>query len=153
MGLSFQEKSVWVSLAVIVAAYGFYFAKVVQAPGMSAQDTLGLLAGLVLLIIIVEIALHIALAVWRRPEPADERDRLIAAKAARNAYAVVLVGLFAAAGQSLFANLAGVEIGGAGPFDAPSLSAGFTVHMLVLAVATAEAVKYGSQLVYYRRGA
>ena len=122
-GLTFQEKSLWLSLTATVAVYAAYVAR-----------ALGLIEAVVLLVIVM-IAGNVVLAVHRRPEPRDERDRRFATLAARNAYYVLSAAGFGALGVA-----------------ALSLGAFWTAHALLLALVLAEITKGASQLVYYRRG-
>jgi hypothetical protein len=159
MGVSFSEKSVWLTLAVIVVGFGFYFSKAAGAPALSAREAIGLIVGVAMLTIVAEIVLNIALAISDRrirltgtAEPVDERDRLIRTKAARNAYFVLMVGVFAGLGQILLTGAAR-EVLGAGEILPAEAGAVNSAHVLVGAVLLAEITKLGSQAYYYRRGA
>ncbi|HEX4422475.1 MAG TPA: hypothetical protein VH165_31390 [Kofleriaceae bacterium] len=135
-GLSFKEKSLWVTAASILAIYGYYFWRAVEL-GDGHPGELGVLfAGVVIVMIIVQAVVHAALAIHQRPERTDERDRQVAQKAARNAYYVLVSGVWGALGVA-----------------ALSLGTFWCAHAALLAIVIAELVHCGSQLVYYRRGA
>lgn len=148
--VSQYESTIWSSLIITVAAAAYFFGKVFGAladgtplePGQIAR--LGL--GVVVILVAVEIAFQVAMTAWCRGEPqTDERDRLIAAKATRNAYYVLVTGLVLLIGhlgiQSLF---------GRGPWL--TLDTTTTVTLLVLALVVAEVAQFTSRIFYYRRG-
>lgn len=117
MNLSYQEKSIWGSLIATLLVYGGYF-------GAGAK---GSLIGTVILLVIIQIVCQIAIAIAARPEPKDERDRQIEAKAWRNGYVLLVTG-------TLVCML--------GP----------TARWLLLALVVSEIAKSVTQLYYYRRG-
>jgi uncharacterized membrane protein len=122
MELSYQEKSIWGSLIATLLVYGSYFA-------MGAK---GSLAATIVALVIIEIVVQGALGIANRPAPKDERDRLIASKAYRFAYSVLVFGVLTIAVISEVMRP--------------------TVKMLFLALVVADVVKSVSQLAYYRRG-
>lgn len=81
--ISYQEKSIWGSLIATLLVYGRYYA-------LGAR---GGLVGTVIALIIIEIICQIVISVANKPEPKDERDRLIAAKAYRVAYTILVAGV------------------------------------------------------------
>jgi hypothetical protein len=136
IGLSFQEKSIWMTLVANVAVYAFYFWRVL-AIGEGDPARVGALFGeVVVLLIVVMVAGHVVLAIAHRPERKDERDRRVATLAARNAYYVLASGGFCALGVA-----------------ALSVGTFWYAQALLLALVLAEITKSASQLVYYRRGA
>lgn len=134
-GLAFQEKSLWISTVANVVIYAVYFARAL-AIGDSDPARVGALFGqAVILLVVVMVAGNVILAVHRRPERADERDRRIAVLAARNAYYVLATGAWLALCVT-----------------ALSLGAFWAAHAVLFALVVAEVTKSASQLVYYRRG-
>ncbi len=149
MDLSYQEKSILGSLLAFVVVFGYYFAAVLR--DLSRPDfaggTAGRLVFAVIAIIVIEIVYHIVLALESKPEPKDERDVLIEAKAYRNAYFLLASGAFlvivwvslvtparaAAAANTMVANF-------------------LTVNLVLLFMVLAELTKLLTQLFYYRRG-
>ena len=119
MNLSYQEKSIWGSLIATLIVYGRYF----------AAGSHGLV-GTIIVLVIIQIVCQSAIAIVSKPEPADERDRLIAAKACRNGYFLLVTGVIACM------NI-GINLG---------------VNALLLALVVSEIGKSITQLYLYRRG-
>jgi uncharacterized membrane protein len=98
-----------------------------------------LLVQLMFLLVVIEVALQVAIAV-RAPKEAqaaaDERERLIALKSMRIAFHVVMIGAAT--------TCATIALG------APAF---YTTNGLFLAVVLAEVVRNGSQVVSFRRDA
>ena len=138
MNKSFHEKSIWISLATISLIFGYYFVRVFK---MASQDQINVVESIVLLIsvivmvIIVEVVFHIILALRTRPEAQDERDRLIELKATRNAYFVLVFGIF----LPIACIAASVR-----PF--------IVAHVIMFIFVLSEIAQFLSQLFYYRRG-
>ncbi|MFZ2486643.1 MAG: hypothetical protein WAZ19_00860 [Anaerolineae bacterium] len=137
MNVTFQEKSLWVMLVGLLAAFGFYFATVL--PGHAAnvlpqQVVLFVLA--VVFLVVIQIVGHALLAGLDRNTATDERDWLIALKGTRNGSYVLATGVFAALCAALLIP---------GNFV-------FT-HILLAFWVLAQLVEIGSQLLLYRRGA
>ena len=122
MNLSYQEKSIWGSLIATLIVYGRYYA-------LGAR---GSLVVTVIALIIIEIVCQGVISVLSRPERKDERDRVIAARAYRVAYTILVAGVL----TILFIS----------DFVAP------TVKTLFLALVVADAGKSVTRLYYYRRG-
>lgn len=148
--VSQYESTIWSSLIITVAAAAYFFSKVFGAilagaplgPGEIAR--LGL--AVVVILVAVEIAFKVAMTALCKGEPqTDERDKLIAAMATRNAYYVLVIGLFTLIGhlglQSLFGRSAGL-----------TLDTTTTVTFLVFALVIAEVAQFASRIFYYRRG-
>lgn len=148
--LSFQEKSVWGSLAAVAACSLYYFANVFAMysdggtvdPGRAGALGISLLVAL----IVIEIVYHAVLAATSDSTESDERDRWIETRASRNAYFAIGVGVFVLVVHLL----AGAMLESA---RYEELVAPFAVaNFLLLAMVLAELVKYVSQIVYYRSG-
>jgi uncharacterized membrane protein HdeD (DUF308 family) len=138
MNKSFEEKSIWISLLTISLIFGYYFVRIVQ---MVSQDDINVAQSIVLLIsvivmvIIVEVVFHIIITLKDRPEALDERDRLIELKATRNAYFVLVFGIF-------------LPIVGIAAQVRPFIVA----HVIMFIFVLSEITKFLTQLFYYRRG-
>ena len=134
----FRAKSAGISLIAILIIGMYYFASVAALlPGDEniPDGATGLIISTVILIAVVEAVLQIVLFIGAgRIEERTERDNTIAAGAARNAYLVMTVGVFA--------TVAGI-LAGFTTFEMSSL--------LLLGFLLAEIVKFASQLVYYQR--
>ncbi len=119
MNLSYQEKSIWGSLIATLIVYGHYF----------ASGSHGLI-GTIVVLVVIQIICQSAIAIASKPEAADERDRLIDAKACRNGYFLLVTGIIVCMNV-------GVNLG---------------VNALLMALVAAEIGKSITQLYLYRRG-
>lgn len=117
--ISYQEKSISAALIATLVVYGSYFAS--GAHG---------LIGMIVVLVVIQIIAQIAIAVASKPEPKDERDRLIEAKAYRTGYFLLVTGVI------VCMNI-GINLG---------------VNALLLALLAAEVGKSITQLYLYRRG-
>lgn len=146
--LSFREKSVLGSLLILAGVSGYYFVQVFGALGTdaTAYDLAGPGIGLLVGLVILEIVYHAviaALAPDEAQEAADERDRLIAARAGRNGGVTLATGAVLLVGHIM-----GNALLERTEWIAPVLIA----NLLLLALVVAQVVEYLSQLIYYRRG-
>ena len=132
--LTFREKSLTAQIAAILLVYGWWGAQLWGRP-LSPVGAVGALIGLTVLMIVISVASHIALALWRLPEQVDERDALVAMRGARNAYYALGAGVWCVLMLAIAAS----------PFSVLFLG-------LSGAFALAEVVRLASQLVYYRLG-
>ena len=133
--LTFREKSLWVVVLSTVVVYAFYFWRAVAIGSADPGRVGGLFLEAVILLVALQVAGQIAIAVGTRPQPDDERDRLIAMAATRNAYWVLVVSAWGVLGIAVL-----------------SLGTFWTVHAMLLAIVLAELARWGSQLFYYRHG-
>ena len=137
--MSFREKSAWISLLSYVGFYGYYFWVLsgVVAAGHAASFAFGaLLVRVMFLLVVVEVVLQVAIAIRAPGEAhaaADERERLIALKATRVAFQVVMVGA-----ATVCAAIA------------LSVPAFYTTNGLFLALVMAEVVRNATQVAYFR---
>lgn len=133
--MSFREKCAWVSfvlLVLLVIGVAFPPQRVEGIQGL--HYFLSLLLGFVVLQVILRLIFALQAPKDART-PKDERERLIDIKAAR-------VGFYALVAGVLVAMLA-VHFHG-NPWSG--------LHTMVLAVLVAWAIKFASEIVYYRRG-
>ena len=139
MGLSFQEKSLWLIFVSLVGCFGFYFA-VVLPPDPDANfvrpDQVVLFAVAVGFLVIVQIVGHAVIAILDRRATTDERDRLIGLKGSRNA------GFVLATGVACSLWLAVITTGNF-----------LFTHVLLAFWVLAELVGIATQLYLHRRGA
>jgi hypothetical protein len=138
--MPFREKIAWISLLLTVAVYGGYFAclSVPRGSGDWLSDSFGPLVGATLLFVVLMIVLTVAVAVLAPKDaaaPLDEREKLIALKAAQFAYFALSAGAFTAI-VALFA--------GTDRF--------FVANFLFFSLIAAEIAKDAAQIVYFRRG-
>jgi hypothetical protein len=138
MNASFEEKSVWIQLVGLVVALGLYFviAGLMLAAGVThIMPYVPLFAVAVVVLVIVMTAGHALAALLRRPEPRDERDRLIEWRAESSAGWVLGVGVIGAI-CCLIISIAPV----------------YVAHLLLLSLFISEVLKLSLQIVFYRRG-
>jgi hypothetical protein len=136
MSVSFQEKSLWVQLVGVAAAFSGYFALVLPTGSpvvLPRQIVLFVVA--VALLAIVQVVAHVVLAIVDRRTGTDERDRSIELRGARAASYVLASGVF-------FALCAAVVVPGNFLFT----------HLLLGFWVLAQLVEFGVQLALYRRG-
>ena len=136
MDLSFQEKSLWLVLASLVAAFGSYFWLALRtAPVDVGPAQAGLFVGAVVLLVIAQVVGHLVIAVFDRRDATDERDRLIALRGER------LGGFILAAG--VFLSLC----------TAVAVPGNFAcAHVLLASWVIAQCVEIAARLWHYRRG-
>lgn len=137
MNSSFQEKSLWLTFASLIGAFGLYFAQVLPAEATSIlPQQIGLFMAVIVLMVIVQVIGHIVIAIIDRRSETDERDRLIALTGTRNGSFVLATGVFLALCAAVFTP---------GNFA--------FAHVLLAFWVLAQLVETGSQLYLYRRGA
>ena len=137
--MPFREKSAWISLVCLTATFGSFFAALtlgaIPSEGApAAQIFFGCVAAFALL----QIALH-TVAASRALDDAratiDERERLIALKAAHNAWAVLVGGMLLVPASLHF---------GAHP---PLMG-----YLAMAVLAMSEIVRAASRIFYFHKG-
>lgn len=139
--MSFREKMHWVALVSLILGFGWYF---LSYPWEVANTKMGMLTSVWMLIptTIIFLVPMIAGTAWfaaRSPKEVylkeDERESIIHLRGTRAAYYPLVLGVWA----NVFALING-------------LSFGWSVNILMGTLVTAELIRVGSQLYYYRRG-
>src|SRR5439155_15181426 len=144
--MSFREKSAWISLASLLIVFAIYFwniARILAGRGPLAP-VVPLFFSLLAALIIAEVVLHLLIAIRSPKEartPKDERERLIELKATRVAFFVLLVG-------ALF-SIWTMHLRLRDPRDGAWLMG----HCVLFSLFVAGLVKFGSQIMLYRRDA
>jgi hypothetical protein len=145
MDLSFREKSLWASTLATALVYGNYFA----TAGVFAGERSGMvrLLSTVMLLVFVEVTCEIAINIFDRPQPKDERDRIIEGKGYRSGYVVATVGLV-----TLLMGYGALHVtqGAAGGEWMEPIA---VAQLLLLLLVLAELAKSGTMIFHYRRGA
>ena len=142
LNISFGEKSIWISLAIISFIFAGYFSQVYQGLISGTLDkaaVFGLFIGAVASIIILEIVLHIVIAVLNvkdADQPGDERDRLFSMKAGNISGWVLGFGVLIISAHTFM-------------HDLDSL---WVANLLLFSVFVSQVVSYALQIFYYRRG-
>ena len=139
--MSFRQKTALLSALALLAAYGWYFAQVARARTagpLSDTAMLGLVLPTILAVVVIQVAGAVLIAIFsgERQAPMDERERGLSANAIRGAYAVLLVGALAASASIFF-----------------GLTAPDVANLALLAVVTAEIIRYGSYVFLHRLAA
>jgi hypothetical protein len=136
--MPFREKSAWISLVTTFGVYAYYFWNVADADGRPGPWLLGLLIGCIVILTVLQIFLHILIAL-RAPRdamaPSDERERLIARKSTNIGYYILISGAVIVSAGLMFVGE---------PF--------IMANLLLFALVLAELTKYAAQVVYFRRG-
>lgn len=138
LDVSFEEKSVWIQLLALVGGLGTYF---VFAGMMLARGELALpayaplfTAALIFMVLLLAFG-HAVAALTRKPEPADERDRLIGWKSEARSSWLLSTGVIA--------GLTGLLL---------SVPAAWIAHILLGSMFLCEVLALSLRLKYYRRG-
>ena len=138
--MSFREKTSWISLILTLLGFGSYFATLIYAEithSASHGYYIGYLIGVVFAITIIFIVSTIVIAIMA-PDDAnarlDERDRIIAYRAAYWPYFLIIVGTFSA--------MASIHLGG---------DLFWMMNGLLGVIVLAEIARYASAIALYRR--
>ena len=136
--MSFREKSAWISLVLLLAVFTpFFWNSYQQFTGrVDTSSAVGTAFLLLAAFVVFEIVLH-AIAIQSPDEanaPRDERERLIEMRATSVAFPVLLVGALSAVGL--------LHLGS---------RAWLMAQVVMLAIVVAEVVRFGLQVVLYRR--
>jgi len=130
---TFREKSLWVSLLATLAIYAHYFIRVLQLGEGEPGRVAGLFIGTVIAMIVVQVVVTAALALHKKPERADERDRQFSLVASRISYYVLMAGVW-----------------GALTVGALQLGAFWVIHAGLAAIVLGEVTRCGVQVYLYR---
>jgi O-antigen/teichoic acid export membrane protein len=136
MDLSFRERSLWLMLLSLMGVFGFYFYTVLPSRALDVRpEHIVLFVVAVVVLVIMQVVGHLAIALFERRAGEDERDRLIELIATRNAAYVLATGVFSALCTALL------------------IKGNFVfIHVLLGAWVLAQVVEIVSQLVLQRRG-
>ena len=138
MDTSFEEKSVWIQLVSLVVGLGGYlvFAGILVSNGVIVLTAfVPFLVAAIVVIVAINIAGHMVVAIKSRSDDADERERIIGYLAESRAAWILGVGVI---GAIIALILAVDDI--------------WIAHLLLVSIVGSEVVKLVLQIVYYRRG-
>jgi len=142
LNMSFEEKSTWASLFIILFVFLGYFSQVyagLLGATLNKAEISGLFIAAVVSVIVLEVGLHIVIAVINvkdAEQHKDERDRLFSIKAGNISGWVLGFGVLVIASYTFI----------------HELSALWVANLLLFAVFVSQVVSYALQLFYYRRG-
>ncbi len=141
MNLSYQEKSIWASLAITTILFGYYFTRVfevIENPDLPAQSLISVFIGVITVTIFAQVVIQSILAIVYRDEVkegGDERESFIRLKATSISHYVLI---------------SGVWIGCMSFYFNPS--ALMLMNVFVVFFVVSEIVGYVAQLIYYQTG-
>lgn len=138
MNASFEERSVWIQLVgmlLVLGGYSFVAWQMLSRGVTALPAYVAVFAVSGILMVIVIVAGHVAVAIASRPDDRDERDRLIGWRAESYSGWLVATGVLA--------GIAGMVL------SVPNV---WVAHLLLLSLFLSEVLKLVLQLVYYRRG-
>ena len=148
--MSFREKSAWASLLSTLVVYIPYFVYVLSPSvreGWTLGDALGAFIGTVTIHVILQIAIHIAIAIQTRQEMKDERDAMIEMRSDRIAYHVVVSACFI-----VVPCVYGLGLGFFRTYLIENATAEFLCQLFLMCFVAAELTKYTYRAIAYRRG-
>ena len=139
--MSFREKSAWISVICLLAVFiPFFWNSYRQFTGqVDGSAAVSVALWLLVTFVVLEIVLHAAIALQAPKDaasPRDERERLIEMRATRVAFQVLVLGALAAVGTLHLTR-----------------SAWVIQQVVLLAIVVAELVKFGGQVLLFRRDA
>ena len=140
--MSFEEKSTWISLAIITVVFTGYFSQVYEgllSGNLDKAAVTGLFVGAVIAIIVLEVVFHIVVSAFNVKDadrPTDERDRLFSMKAGNISGWVLGIGVLIIAGHTFMKEPDAIWV----------------ANLLLFVVFVSQVVSYALQIFYYRRG-
>lgn len=142
--MSFREKGAWACLLVTVAVFVPYFAQIFRLFARDELKASSVITGFFIASIwqvLLHVVSKIVIVIRSTREPKDERDAVIEAKSFRHAYWIFAFFVWPVI-------MAAPTLTRAGHLLAPA----FISQMLFLCFVLAEATRYLTQVVCYRRG-
>ena len=147
----FREKVAWVSLLTTVLIWSSYFGHTLGRVAIGASGVVSVFAAFVAAVVLqttLMIIATVAITVRSGQEPKDERDVAIDAKALKIAYYVLLTLGFLAIGFIAWRAM----VGSLNPApEGPAILA--SAQLVLLCLIIAEATRFLTQVICYRRGA
>ncbi|MEZ5291636.1 MAG: DUF2178 domain-containing protein [Vicinamibacterales bacterium] len=139
--MSFREKSAWISFLSLLAVFTpfFYYSYLTLTDQMGRREGATTAFTLLAAFVVLEIVLHAVIAIRAPKEarsPRDERERLIEMRATRLAFPVLVLGALLSA--------AVIHV---------TRSAWIMQQAVLFAIVVAELLKFGTEIVLFRRGA
>lgn len=138
VGAAFEERSAWiqlVSLLAVLVGYSLVAGQMLSNGVTALPAYAGVFGVSIVLMVIVVVVGHVAVAIASRPEARDERDRVIEWRAESYSGWLLATGVFTALTLMVL--------------SVPNV---WSAHLLLLSLFLAELLKLVLQLVFYRRG-
>lgn len=138
MNASFEEKSAWITLFGLVLVFGLYSVVAGRMLAAGVTPTLAfvpLFALSVMLLVVILVAGHVAVAIASRPDGRDERDQLISWRAEHNSSWVL--------GAAVLAAAFGLAV---------EIDRAWIANGLLMTLFLSEILSQALRLYYYRRG-
>lgn len=139
--MSFREKTHWVAFITLIGGFGWYFLNYpwqIAGTPEGMRVSMGMLVP-VLIFFFVPMVIATSYFAIRAPKEAnlkeDEREKTIHQRGTHLAYYPLVIGIWA----NIFATING-------------LVGGYAINILIATLVTAELIRVGSQLYFYRRG-
>jgi len=151
--MSYKERSIWASLAVLTYIWFQYFSgmnNLYDSQALNIDTINELLFDAVVMTIVLEILLQITIAIIDHKDADfddDERDKLITLHGCNNAYYVLVLGAHIAVFYTVFPTLSSRLL----PYiDLPN--GYFVMHVIIVFALLSEIIRLITQIRYYRRG-
>lgn len=148
--MPFREKSAWACFITTVIVFVPYFAYVLSMFGRGALSPGSVIPAFVAAVIFQTVlngAAHIGFAIRAKQETKDERDVAIESKSFKYGYIVLVTACFVA-----ITTVAPLALAPRSAFTGPMMAFTFMSQVVLFCVILAEATKYGTRAVCYRRG-
>ena len=138
--MTYQEKSRWIALTANLLAWGWYFITLARLPSglPDERGLLGLMVPVFIAVAVINIVGHVVVAVLKPSEAGtdlDEREKAISRHASAIGYTILCVGVAIALGTTFY-----------------DWTAWVAVNAVMAAFILAECVRYGVEIVGFRRG-
>lgn len=142
LDMSFEEKSIWVSLLIILFVFVGYFSQVFEgmfSGSLDKADIFAMFIGAIISVVVLQIVLHSVIAIFAVKDAQssrDERDRLFAMKSGNISGLVLGISVMMISLVTL----------------AHEFNSLWVANILLFAVFVSQIVDYVLQIIYYRRG-
>ena len=150
--MSYKEQGLWVSLSLTLYLIYFYYSKMLllqSSMKLNEASYFGLLITTVIWLTIISVISHIVLAIINYKEADnvdDERDKLINLYGCRAGYYFLSIGVVVSIVHVQINNVIGTHLGISTELDLVNF-----MHIIVMSFLIADAIKYATQVFYYRR--
>ena len=150
--MSYKERSIWVSLALLIYIWFNYFSNVFglySSQALTVESIIDLLREVVVYTIALGIILEVIIAIINYKDAYDdddERDTLINVHGYKYAYNLLITGAFFAVFCSIVPNFTQQALNNMLPNEY------ITMHIIIVSVLIAEITRLITKIIYYRKG-